>query len=101
VPAQERPAVKVHRTTLLAPTDLQVGRPNRTTMARSVVDAAGWAPDDDEARSLVAAACQQRKVMPQEIMEVVLRLPRARRRALVLETARFAAGRPRCPKSTS
>lgn len=104
VPAQRRaaaparsapidmPAVRVHRTTLLPEADLQAGRPQRTTMARSVVDAAGWASDDDEARSLVAAACQQRRVLPEEIVEVAGRLPRLRRRGLVLETARLAAG---------
>ncbi|WP_246158244.1 DUF559 domain-containing protein [Catellatospora sichuanensis] len=88
----DMPAVRVHRTTLLPEQDVQAGRPQRTSMARSVVDAAGWALDDDEARSLVAAACQQRRVLPDEITEVALRLPRFRRRALVLETARLAAG---------
>lgn len=86
------PAMRVHRTTLLPDEDIQVGRPNRTSMARSVVDAAGWALDDDEARSLVAAACQQRRVLPEEIVAVAERLPRLRRRVLVLETAELAAG---------
>lgn len=41
---------------------------------------------------MVAAGCQQRLVTPAEIAAVVDRLPRARRRALVLETARDAQG---------
>src|SRR5262245_14340843 len=56
------PAVVVHRTTVLPDEHVQVGRPMRTTMPRSVVDAAGWARTDDEARTMVAAACQQRLV---------------------------------------
>ncbi|WP_230686512.1 endonuclease domain-containing protein [Catellatospora vulcania] len=86
------PVVRVHRTTLLPEQDVQAGRPRRTSMARSVVDAAAWALEDDEARSLVAAACQQRRVLPEEVTEVALRLPRFRRRSLVLETARLAGG---------
>jgi very-short-patch-repair endonuclease len=60
-------------------------------MARSLVDAAQWARTDDEARALVAAGCQQRLVIAAEILDVVERMPRARRRALVLDTARMVA----------
>ncbi|MEN3611151.1 DUF559 domain-containing protein [Plantactinospora sp. ZYX-F-223] len=56
------------------------------------MDAAGWARTDDEARSVIAAGCQQRLVLPGEIIKVVEELPRARRRALVRETARDAEG---------
>jgi hypothetical protein len=57
-----------------------------------VVDVAQWARTDDEARALVAAACQQRLTVPAEILSVLTRMPRARRRALVRETAHDVAG---------
>ncbi|HTF08906.1 MAG TPA: hypothetical protein VK659_12115, partial [Asanoa sp.] len=62
------PAVKVRRTTALPEEDRQPARPDRTTMARSVVDAAQWAPNDDEARAVIAAACRQGRVLPAEIL---------------------------------
>jgi very-short-patch-repair endonuclease len=77
------PAVRVRRSRVLPATDLVRGRPDRTSMARSVVDAAQWAPDDDHAVAVIAAACQQRLVTPAQICEVLDRLPRARRRAAV------------------
>lgn len=86
------PGVRVHRTTTLPAEHIQVGRPARTTTARSLVDAAGWARGDNEARSIIAAGCQQRIVTPDEIAAVAGRLPRARRRALILETASYARG---------
>ncbi|GAA1857533.1 endonuclease domain-containing protein [Asanoa iriomotensis] len=86
------PAVKVRRTSALPDADRQRGRPDRTTMPRAVVDAAQWAPDDDEARTVVVSACQQRLVRPAEILAVTDRMPRARRRGLVVATATDAAG---------
>lgn len=82
-----------HRSTVMGPTDaLQSGRPPHTTIARSLVDAAQWAPHDQAARAIVAAGFQQRLVGLDEITEVLDRMPRARRRGLVLETAIDAAG---------
>jgi hypothetical protein len=86
------PAVRVHRTAHLPDEDVQLGRPMRTTTARSLVDAAQWARSTDEARAIVAAGCQQRLVTPMEISAVVERMPRARRRSVVLETVRYAEG---------
>lgn len=88
----EVPPVVIHRTDVLPADHVQVARPMRTTMARAVVDAAQWARTDDEARTLIAAACQQRRVTPAEIREVVSTLSRAHRRALMLETAEYAQG---------
>ena len=88
----DMPTVVAHRTSRLPEKDLaRVGRPPRTTMARSLVDAAQWADTDDEARSIIAAACQQKLTTPTEIFEVVQRMPRARRRAVTLETVGYAA----------
>jgi very-short-patch-repair endonuclease len=78
------PAVRVRRTRHLPGADRQRGRPDRTTMARSVVDAAQWAGTADEARSVLAAACQQGRVTPGEVREVLARMPRVGRRALTL-----------------
>ncbi|MFY1698304.1 hypothetical protein [Solwaraspora sp. WMMA2101] len=64
----------------------------RTSMARSLVDAAGWARSDDEAQAIVAAGCQQRRVTPAEILAVLRRMPRARRRQLISVTAVDADG---------
>jgi very-short-patch-repair endonuclease len=86
------PGVRVHRTGALPGEHVQAGRPVRTTMARSVVDAAQWARDDDQARAIIAAGCQQGRVTPEEILAVVQRMPRARRRGLVIETAGYAQG---------
>jgi hypothetical protein len=86
------PGVRVHRARALPPDQVQAARPTRTTTARSLVDAAGWARTDDEARSVIAAGCQQRLVLPEEIVKVLEELPRARRRTLVLETVRDAQG---------
>lgn len=88
----ELPAVFVHRTTHLPRQDRQVGRPPRTTIARSLVDAAQWAVTDDEARSYIAAGCQQKLVLPEEILAVLERMPKLRRRSLVRQTAADAAG---------
>jgi very-short-patch-repair endonuclease len=66
--------------------------PGTAPPPRSAVDAAQWARADDEARSLVAAACQQCLVTPEELLAVAHRMPRARRRALVAQTANDAAG---------
>ncbi|MDG4804954.1 hypothetical protein [Micromonospora sp. WMMD980] len=86
------PAVRVHRVRHLAPADRQRGRPDRTGMARSLVDAAGWARTDDEAQMIVAAGCQQRRATPAELGAVLDRLPRARRRRLIRQTLGDVAG---------
>ncbi|NJC69838.1 hypothetical protein HC031_08900 [Planosporangium thailandense] len=87
-----RAGVRIHRTEVLPPDHVRPGAPPRTTMARAVVDAAAWARTDGDARAVVAAAFQQRRVSREEIESVVAALTRSRRRALVLETARYAAG---------
>ncbi|WP_242624710.1 endonuclease domain-containing protein [Krasilnikovia cinnamomea] len=81
----DMPGVRVHRSTLLTP-GTRLGRPPRTTVARAVVDAASWARTDDEARVVLAAACQQRRVLPSQLHEVVAAHPRSPRRALIRAT---------------
>ncbi|WP_431973595.1 DUF559 domain-containing protein [Micromonospora haikouensis] len=87
------PGVLAHRTTCLPDEDvLVVGQPRRTMPARSIVDAAQWAGSDDEARAVIAAGFQQRLVGGDDLRRVLDRLPRARRRRLILGTAADAAG---------
>jgi hypothetical protein len=50
------------------------------------VDAAVWARTSNEARVVLAAACQQRRVTPEELREVLTVLPTMRRRALIWTT---------------
>lgn len=82
----DMPNVRVYRTSVLPPEHRQVGRPQRTTIARSVVDAAAWARTPDEARLVLAAACQQRLMTPGEAADVLALLPEVRRRALIRTT---------------
>ncbi|WP_405102652.1 DUF559 domain-containing protein [Micromonospora sp. NBC_01412] len=85
--------VSAHRTACLPDEDvLAVGQPRRTMPARSIVDAAGWAGSDEEARAVIAAGFQQRLVGGDEVHRVLDRLPRVRRRRLILATATDATG---------
>ncbi|RAO58671.1 hypothetical protein LUPAC06_02261 [Micromonospora saelicesensis] len=85
--------VLAHRTVTLRDQDvLAVGQPKRTMPARSIVDAAQWASDDQQARTIIAAACQQGIVAGDDLSRIVERLPRVRRRQLMLATAADAAG---------
>ncbi|MDG4788747.1 DUF559 domain-containing protein [Micromonospora sp. WMMD1102] len=86
------PAVRVRRTRHLPDVDRQRGRPDRTTMARAIVDAAQWAPSDDDAQVILAAGCQQRRVTPAEIDAVIERMPQLRRRVLMRQTMADVAG---------
>ncbi|TCB99282.1 hypothetical protein E0H26_06775 [Micromonospora zingiberis] len=86
------PAVRVRRARHLPDSDRQRGRPDRTSMARSLVDAAQWMRTDDEAQQILAAGCQQRRVTPAEIGAVLDRMPQAHRGALIRETLDDIAG---------
>lgn len=97
VPAHMRdvdppPHVRIHRTMRLPAVDYRRGLPPRTAPPRSVVDAAQWAPTDDNARAIIAAAFQQRLVTLGEMEAVLRRMPRLRRRPLIVETVRDAGG---------
>ena len=87
------PGVIVHRTVTLTPGDIHLASLLPcTTVARSVVDAASWARSDDEARTVVAMVFQQRMTTLADITGVLDRLPRAKRRRLVIRTSTDAAG---------
>jgi hypothetical protein len=82
----DMPAVLAHRSAILPESHLQLGRPMRTAVARALADAAGWARSDDEARTILAAGCQQRRTTAGEIRDVVTELPKLQRRPLILRT---------------
>jgi len=87
------PFAIVHRTARLAAHELHRNTaPPCTVAPRSVVDAAQWEATDDRAAAVVAAGFQQRFVRLDEVEHAVERQPRARRRSLVLQVARDAAG---------
>ncbi|WP_433534102.1 endonuclease domain-containing protein [Micromonospora sp. CA-249363] len=88
----DMPAVLVHRTSVLPDAHVQLARPPRTTTARALVDAAGWAGSADEAQGLLAAGCQQRRVLPEELDAVLDVLPRAPRRQLIRQAVADIAG---------
>ncbi|MEU0546678.1 hypothetical protein [Micromonospora sp. NPDC005979] len=88
----DMPAVLLHRTSVLPDVHVQLARPPRTTTARALVDAAGWASSVDEAQGLLAAGCQQRRVLPEELGAVLDVLPRAPRRRLIRQTIADIAG---------
>jgi hypothetical protein len=67
-------------------------RPPCTTAARALVDAASWANSDREALTVIAMCFQQRLVGLDDVLAVWQRLPRSKRRRLVLTAAQDAAG---------
>lgn len=84
--------VRVYRTARLPDEHRQLGRPPRTVLARSVVDAAAWAEGDSEARTTIARACQQQRVSPNELEQVLALFPRIKRHRLIARTLDDIAG---------
>ena len=64
----------------------QVGRPPRTSVARAVIDGAGWASSEAAARDLIARSCQQGRTTTGELREVLDWFPAIRRRRLITTT---------------
>ena len=82
-----------HRTTHLPRGDaLPQHSPPCTAPGRSVVDAAQWAVSDREACTVIAMAFQQARVSLAEILDVLRRMPNARRGGLIARVATDAAG---------
>jgi hypothetical protein len=87
------PGAVVHRSRILGADDIHPARlPPRTRIARSLLDAAAWSGTADGARSLLAAGVQQRLVRPDHLADVVKRLPRLRRRSLIVAALADIAG---------
>lgn len=82
-----------HYSTRLDPEDVHpLLHPRRTRTARSLVDAASWAPSDRAARTFVIAAFQQRLVSARTVREALTRRGPCRRRALIVESVLDAGG---------
>jgi very-short-patch-repair endonuclease len=98
IPASRRvreapPGTVVHRSRLLDAGDVYPNLlPRRTRLARSLVDAAGWAGTERTARAVLAAGVQQRLVTPVQLSEVLRRCQRVPRRALMRATLSDVAG---------
>jgi hypothetical protein len=76
--------VAVHRTRHLPASQVhRLATPPYTLPARSLVDAAQWARDDDAAAALVASAFQQRLVTADEVNSVLVDMPGIHRRRLI------------------
>ena len=88
----DMPQLKVTPTRVLPVAHLQAGRPPRTTAARAAVDAAVWAQTTDGARSILATACQQRRVTPDQVFEVLAVRRALPRRSMIRSTMLDIAG---------
>jgi very-short-patch-repair endonuclease len=87
------PFAIVHRVRAVPPEEVHhAALPPCTVPGRSVLDAGQWAASDNQAAAIVAASFQQRLVTFAEVERAASRQVRARRRSLVLEVARDAAG---------
>ena len=85
--------VVVHRSRVLGPDDVHPARlPQRTRLARSLLDAAAWSGSDDRARAVLAAGVQQRLVRPDQLEAALGPRHRLRRHALIAATLADIAG---------
>ncbi|RAK26748.1 hypothetical protein B0I29_126139 [Actinoplanes lutulentus] len=85
-------SVRVYRSAVLPPEHQHTGLPPRTSLGRSVIDAAAWAGTDREAHVVIAAACQQRRVLPSDIRRALDLFPRIRRHRLMSDLLADLAG---------
>ena len=87
------PWVRTHRTRHLPDDDVHPSdRPPATAVGRSIVDAAAWAASNDEARTVIAMAFQQRLVADWEITAVLRRLRPVHRSRLIGHVTTDARG---------
>lgn len=94
-PGGERPPgdIEVHRSSELSSADVPSHlTPRRTTLERSVLDAASWSDHQRRARVLVIAAFQQRLTNVRRMREALSRRGPCRHRALIKESILDAAG---------
>lgn len=83
----DRLMVRVHESRHLGESAVHPTRePRRTRFPRSVVDGASLASTDGRCRAIIAAAVQQRRARPAELLVVARSRPTMTRRALIIET---------------
>lgn len=93
MPRVDVPTVVAHYSRFLVPEDVHpLHQPRRTRIARSVLDAAAWAPTDHAARAVVLASVQQRLANADLLRDALPRRGPCLRRALMTETIEDAAG---------
>jgi hypothetical protein len=84
---RRRPGVAVRHSACLGPADVRADTlPRRTRPARSIIDMAEWALQRDQARSILAAAVQQRVITVDEMRATLRTRGPITRRTLVTET---------------
>jgi very-short-patch-repair endonuclease len=90
---RKRPGLVVKRSRRFGSEDVHPLRaPRRTRIARSIVDAAAWAPTELRTQAIIASGVQQGLVKPAQLDEVVTQLGNVSHRALITETIRDVAG---------
>ncbi|WP_045744276.1 endonuclease domain-containing protein [Actinoplanes rectilineatus] len=88
----DMPPIRITRTRFLPDEHRQVGSPPRVITARAVIDGASWASSADAARTIIAAACQQRRVTPEEIFAVLATRRGSPRHSMINRTLIDVAG---------
>ena len=78
--------VRVHQTRHVDANVVPLREPSRQTLARSVIEMASDADNDNRARALIAAAVQQRLARPGQLRAFVDKRPTLPMRALIRET---------------
>ena len=85
--------VCLHRSRLFDARDVHPAKsPPRTRIARSLVDAAAWMHTDRGAQAVLAAGVQQRLARPADLLAIVVRNPRLRRRPTIISTLNDISG---------
>jgi very-short-patch-repair endonuclease len=82
----DMPKIRIYRTAVLPSRHCQAGCPPRTVIARSLIDAAAWAQNDDDARCVIFTAHQQRRVGADELRKTLDMFPSIRRHRLIATT---------------
>ncbi|MEV6303969.1 hypothetical protein AB0M02_31510 [Actinoplanes sp. NPDC051861] len=88
----DMPPIRVTRTRVLPDDHRQDASPPRVITARAVIDAAAWARSGNAARTIIAASVQQRRVTPDELLEVLATRRRLPRLATIKGTVFDVAG---------
>lgn len=87
------PKLSLHYSRFLGTPDVHPLRaPRRTRLARSLLDAAAWAPNDDRARAVLLAGVQQQLVTAELLTAALPRRGPCLRHALIVETIQDASG---------
>ncbi|WP_433831598.1 hypothetical protein ACQP2E_13930 [Actinoplanes sp. CA-015351] len=89
---EDMPGVRVTRTRCFPEEHWKAGSPSRMTVSRAMVDAAAWAPSQDAARTIIAVTFQQRRVLAEDVFEVLDVRRRLPRFAMIERTVLDVAG---------